>query len=202
MTAEEEWNQFLSVAISQIQRTLQTLRGTKVSDDERWFKNLLCGILDCALSDYQSVGAGIRESIPVTAWGRRNLLELRTITEYVLGSAKNAADFRNDFLMDLKEFWDAMTVILKASHNKQLSMLAEQIDKADSSERDLLKQAYETESKSGPQTQSTEEEAAAFKKLMADLGLKDNAQPKRVSEMAKLLDQKKEFIRLLKSPQN
>jgi hypothetical protein len=170
MTAEEEWNQLLSVAISQIQRTLQTLRGTKISDDELWLKNLLCGIRDCALSDYQSVAAGIRESIPMAAWGRRNL-----------------------FRMDLKEFWDAMTAILKDSHNKQLSMLAEQIDKADGSQRDLLKQAYETESKSGPQTQSTEEEAAAFKKLMADLGLKDNAQPKRVREMAKLLDQKKEF---------
>ena len=193
MTAEEEWNQLLSVAISQIRRTLQTLRETKVSDDELWFKNLLCGILDCALSDYQSVEAGIRESIPMAAWGRRNLLELRTITEYVLASAKNAADFKNDFVIDVKEFWDAMTAIQKDSHNKLLSMLAEQIDKVEGSERDLLKQAYETESKSGPQTQSTEEEAAAYKKLMADLGLKDNAQPKRVSEMAKLLDQKKEF---------
>src|SRR5262249_22657824 len=70
--------------------------------------------------------------------------------------------------------------------------LAEQIEKAEGSDRDLLKQAYETESKSGPQTHSTEEEAADYKKLMADLGLKDNAQPKRVSEMARLLDRKKE----------
>src|SRR5262245_18560533 len=108
MTAEEEWNQGLSVAISQIRRSIQTLRETKVSDDEVWFKNQLCGILDCALSDYQSVEAGIRESIPLAAWSSRNLLGLRTITEYVLASAKNAADFRNDFVIDVKEFWDAM----------------------------------------------------------------------------------------------
>jgi hypothetical protein len=193
MSAEQEWNQSMAIAISQISRTLQTLRETNVSDDELWFKNLLCGILDCALSDYQSVEAGIRESVSRAAWGRRNLLELRTITEYVLASAKNVADFRNDLAIDVKEFWDAMTAIQKDLHNKMLSMLVEHIDKAEGSERDLLKQAYETRSKRGPQTHSTEEEAAAYKKLMGDLGLKDNTQPKRVNEMAKLLDQKKEF---------
>jgi hypothetical protein len=131
----------LSVAISQIRRTQQTLRETTVSDDELWFKNLLYGILDCALSDYQSIEACIRESIPMAAWGRRNLLELRTITEYVLASEKPATDFKNDFVIDVKEFWDAMTAIHKNSHNKLLSMLAEQIEKANGSERDLLKQA-------------------------------------------------------------
>jgi hypothetical protein len=195
MSIEEQWDELLSQAIEQIQTGLKAMRETKVDNNDLWFKNLLCGILDCALFDYRAVQTGIRDScsVPKAAWGRRNLLELRTITEYVLASAENAADFRNDFVIDVREFWDALAKIQKDAHKKLLSMLAERVEKADGAERDLFERIYQIEAERGPQTESTETEAAAYKKLMSDLGLKDNAKSKRVSEIARLLDQKEEF---------
>ncbi len=193
MTSEEQWDRLLSQAIDQIQKSLKALRDTKVDDNDLWFKNLLCGILDCALLDHETVERGIRESVPKAAWGRRNLLELRTITEYVLSSLENAANFRNDFVIDVKEFWEAMTAIHKNSHRELLSMLAQQLETVEGHERELLKEIYQRESERGPQTKSTEAEAAAYKQLMSDIGLRDNAKSKRVSEIAHLLDQKEEF---------
>ena len=45
---------------------------------------MLLGILNCALLDYYSVETGTKKSIYLAAWGRRNLLELKVITTYVL----------------------------------------------------------------------------------------------------------------------
>src|ERR1700674_5368075 len=79
-----------------------------VSDEKRWFKNLLIGILNSSLQNYRSVEVGAAKMPTLTSWGERSLLEFRVITIYVLRSEADALAFKDDFLADLKEFWDAM----------------------------------------------------------------------------------------------
>jgi len=77
------------------------------------------------LLDYYSVQIGAQKSIYLTAWGRRNLLELKVITTYVLASEKNAIQFRNDLAIDAKEFYQALTKHHQATHKELLTTLSE-----------------------------------------------------------------------------
>jgi len=79
-----------------------------ISDEKLWFRNLLIGILNSTLQNYRSVEIGIAKMPPLASWGVRNLLELCVITIYVLRSEVDALAFKDDFLADLKEFWDAI----------------------------------------------------------------------------------------------
>src|SRR5579885_3459240 len=78
--------------------TLVQELGTPSSDADDWFRNLLYGILKCSLSDYASVLDGVKRSMYEAAWGKRNLVELRVITQYVLASRANAEEFRHQLV--------------------------------------------------------------------------------------------------------
>ena len=118
-------DQTMSQALEQVRELARTIQQATVIEEHVWFRQLLFGILTSALLDYECVETGVQRSIHQAAWGSRNLLELKVITEYVLASAKNATDFRNDLLIDTKEFYEAVTKSHKASHAKLVSMLSE-----------------------------------------------------------------------------
>jgi hypothetical protein len=178
-----------------LRRSIQKATG-KV--EEVWFGNLILGILNCALLDYYSVEIGAKKSVYLAAWGRRNLLELRVITTYVLASESNASNFRNELVIDAKEFYEAMTKHHQASHKKLLTMLSEMSKQEESPRKEILEQVLRKQSEQGPETGATDSQAVIYKQLMVDFGLKENARPKRVSEIARLISQSEDFDPMFK----
>ncbi|HTT61489.1 MAG TPA: hypothetical protein VMG35_06605, partial [Bryobacteraceae bacterium] len=103
-SAESEMRQAFSKALEDIRALGQRINDTSVPADHVWFRNLLLGIIHCALTDHHSVTIGIKKFVPLAAWATRNLLELRIVTAYVLSSATNARQFKSELLIDIKEF--------------------------------------------------------------------------------------------------
>lgn len=66
---------------------------------------------------YGPVEIGVQKQPYLAAWGARNPLELRVITIYVLRSKDDALAFKDDFVADLKELWEAMTNSSEIVHN-------------------------------------------------------------------------------------
>ena len=194
----DELNEAMSQAAERVRQLCRGIQEATANEEEVWFGNLILGILNCALLDYYSVEIGARKSIYLAAWGRRNLLELKVITTYVLASEKNAIDFRNDLVIDAKEFYEAMTKHHQASHKKLLTTLSEIANQEKDAIRGAVEQALLKETERGPQTGATDSEAATYKQLMVDFGLKENAKPKRVSEIARLISEEAEFNPMFK----
>lgn len=190
--------QAIAQALEKVRDLRKSILEATVRDEDIWFRNLLCGILNCALLDYRSVEIGVQKSIYLAAWGNRNLLELKVITEYVLASEKNATDFKNDLLIDAKEFYEAVTKSHGALHTKQISMLTEMAEREEGPMKKALAEARQTESERGPQTKSSDSAAEMYKHFMSDCGLKESAKPKRVSEIAGLIRQKEGFDPMFK----
>jgi hypothetical protein len=188
----------MSQLVEKVRQLGQSIQEAIANREEVWFGNLLLGILNCALLDFHSVEVGARQSIYLAAWGRRNLLELKTITDYVLASQSNAIDFKNDLVVDAKEFYEAITKSHRASHKTLLSVLGEMSEIEEGSMKEILKEALRKETELGPQTAATDSEAAAYKQLMVEFGLKENAKPKRVSEIARFINKKEEFDPMFK----
>lgn len=88
----------------------------QLPEEQAWFRNILVGILNATHQNYQSVKIGMVKMPTLAAWGARNLLELRIVAAYVLLSEKNARDFMDDFVVDLKEFWEAITKNSELTH--------------------------------------------------------------------------------------
>lgn len=193
-----EADEAMSLAVEKVRQLCRSIQGATATDEGGWFGNLLLGILNCALLDYYSVEVGAKKSVYLAAWGRRNLLELKVITSYVLASEGNAIDFRNELVIDLKEFYEAMTKHHQASHKKLLTMLSEMSKQEESPMKEVLEQVLRRESQHGPKTDATDSEATTYKQLMVDFGLKGNAKPKRVSEIARLISQSEEFDPMFK----
>jgi len=164
--------------------------------EEAWFGNLLLGILNCALLDY-SASVGAEKSV-YAAWACRNLLALRVITTYVLESEANALGLRNELAIDAKEFYEAMTRHHRASHKKLLFVLSEMSEQEQSPVKEILQQALRNETERGAATNATDSEAAIFRQLMSDFGLRENAKPKRANHIARLIDQGEEFDPMFK----
>src|ERR1035441_7030419 len=89
--------------LTNIKKQLKELGTAEVSSDDVWFRNLLFALLKSAWVDYLTVARGAEEYVPLAAWGRRNLLEDKVITEYVLESDDNARSFQADLAADAKE---------------------------------------------------------------------------------------------------
>ena len=183
----------MSRAIGKVHGLRKSILEAPVVEGHSWFQNILVGILNCALLDHKSVETGIHESVPLAAWGLRNLLELRVITEYVLASEKNANDFKNDLMIDAKELYEAFSKSHQASHAKLIVALSEMAEQAEGTMKEVLAEALRQESARGPQTTDTDSEAEAYKKLMVDFGLRDNAKPKKASEIARQMSQNENF---------
>ena len=188
----------MSWAVEKVRRLYRSIQGATANEEEVWFRNLLLGILHCALLDYYSVEIGAKKSVYLAAWGRRNLLELKVITTYVLASESNAIEFRNDLVIDAKEFYEALTKHHQASHKNLIAMLSEMSEREENPIKSILEQALRKETEHGPETDATDAEAATYKQLMVDFGLPENAQPKRASGIARLISQGEDFDPMFK----
>jgi uncharacterized repeat protein (TIGR03803 family) len=82
-------SQAMSQALENVRELRKSILGAAIPDEHIWFRNLLLGIVNCALLDYESVELGVQKSICLAALGSRNLLELKVIATYVLASEKN-----------------------------------------------------------------------------------------------------------------
>jgi hypothetical protein len=187
----------ISKVIERTQNLYSAIRDAPTDESRSWFKNLLWGILHCALLDYRSVQVGVKESICLAAWGCRNLLELKVITRYVLASAENAVDFKNDFVADAKEFYEALSTYHRAAHRKLLSML-EQAGLEQDELAPLFKKAHEIQMEQGTPAEGTDAEANAYRKVMLEFGLKADRKPKRASIIAKLVHDSEAFDPMFK----
>ena len=119
--AEDRTRAAMNRALAGMSDFAQKLIGTDVPPEKIWFRNLLVGLMNCARQNHRCVEIGIAEMRPLASWGARNLLELRVITTYVLGSEANALNFKDDLAADLKEFWEAMKYSGKFVHKKLLA---------------------------------------------------------------------------------
>ena len=105
----------------------------------------------------------------------------------MLTAAGNAVDFKNDFVIDVKEYWELMGKHQKATHAKLLSTWEDMIPKFEGTMRVAMETALRREREKGPQTEDVDEEADAYREVMSEFGIKENAQPKKSGEIAKLI---------------
>jgi len=194
----DDVDQAMSEAVEKVRQLCRNIQEATAKDEEVWFGNLLSGILNCALLDYYSVEIGAQKSVYLAAWGRRNLLELKVITMYVLTSESNAIEFKNDLVIDAKEFYEAITKSHQASHKKLLTALSEMSGQEEGPTEEMLKGMLRKETERGPQTSATDSEAATYKQLMVDFGLKENAKPKKAGKIARLISQEEDFDPMFK----
>lgn len=149
--------------------------------------------------DFRYVEIGQKQRSPyLAAWSCRNLLELKAIAKYALTSMNNAIDFKNDFVIDSKEFYEEISKWHRATHSKFLSGLSEVIEKSEGKKEEVLRVVLQRETEHGPQTTATDSEAEIFKRLMAEFGIKETATPKRSGAIAKLVNQSEEFAPMFK----
>lgn len=188
----------LSQVLEKVRDLRKTILEVPVSDAHVWFRNLLLGILNCALLDYKSVEIGVEKSSYLAAWGCRNLLELKVIATYVLASEKNAHDFQNDLLIDAKEFYEAVTKSHEATQTQLLSMLSEAAEQEEGHMKEVLEEASRKEAERGPQTEATKTAASVYEQMMSDFGVKKDARPKRASDIARLIKVEADFNPMFK----
>ena len=152
-----------------------------------WFRNMLCGILNCALREHRSVEIGLAKSVTLAAWGTRNLLELDVITDFILKSEGNAVAFRNDLAIDAKDFYEAVSKGTQVIHEEYLETVGAFADQQEGRLKEILTEIAERDRKRGPQTSIADSEAETFREFMRELGLTINAKPKQTGQMAELL---------------
>ncbi len=196
--ADPVMSQAMSQALEKVRELAERILKATVSDEHIWFRNLLLGILNCALLDYKSVEIGTQKSIYLAAWGSRNLLELKVIATYVLASEKNTNDFKRDLLIDTKEFWEALTKSHEETHTRLLSMMSEAAEREEGPMKEIFGEASRREAERGPQTQASEAEASMYKQIMSEFGLKQDARPKKASQIARLIRQEADFNPMFK----
>ena len=167
--------------LTNIERQLKELGSAEVSSDDVWFRNLLFALLKSALMDYQSVARGAEEYVPLAAWGRRNLLEDKVITEYVLESDDNARSFQADLAADAKELNEAFSDHHRAMHKRMLADL----DASSATLPEPYGRAFEeyitSETEQGPDTSGTDSEADVFRQLLAEMGVDEKRKPMMTS---------------------
>ena len=119
----EDLDSMKDQVLTDIKKQLKELGTAEVTSDAVWFRNLLFDLLKSAWVDYQAVVRGAEEHVPLAAWGRRNLLEDKVITEYVLESEGNARSFQVDLSVDAKELNGAFSNHHRAMHRRALAEL-------------------------------------------------------------------------------
>jgi hypothetical protein len=169
-----------------------------VPEDQVWFRSFLFGILNCALTDYKSVQIGVKKLIALAAWGCRNLLELRVITETLLRSEQDAIELQNALALDAREFYEAMSRSHTATFKQYLGLLSELANQEQGPMKAALEEKLQSDSKLGPHTAETDAEAEGFRQFQLSMGLKANAKPKMVNAMLRTDDEKDEFYSLNK----
>jgi hypothetical protein len=168
---DEEIEQALQKSVEKVEQLALTIRDTSVGNEDVWYRNLLLGILNSALLDFRYLKIGEKQHSPyLAAWSCRNLLELKVIATYVLASADNAKTFKNDFVVDAKEFYEAISKRHRATHPKLIAAWQAGMQEFEGDERRALETGLQREIERGPQTQETDEETEAYRKLMDEFG--------------------------------
>jgi hypothetical protein len=182
----EELEALQAQVIDDVRRQCQEIAAATVPEDQVWFRNLLWAFLNCALTDYRFVEIGAQKSPPLAAWGRRNILETKVFTEYVLHSEANALAFRIDLFLDYKEFYEAIGRSHAATHKEFVAGLTDFAKTLPDQMRQAVEAKIEQELRDGPDT--TASEAKMFKDFLSvDMDVKSTPQPKRSPEIAGLL---------------
>lgn len=194
----EQIAQAISQLLEKIRRLHRSISEAPNSDADNWFRNLILGILGSALHDYQSVEIGARNSIYLLAWGRRNLLELKVITKYILASGSNADDFKNELVTDAKEFYQAIAKLTEVSYKKLMTMLSDMAEREEIPINEVLEKAFVKEPEIDMQADASESESKIYKQLAQDFGLRENFIPKRMSQIARLMNEDEDFEPMFK----
>jgi hypothetical protein len=184
--------------LEHIKALRQRIADTKVPEDQVWFRNFLFGILNCALTDYKSVQIGVKKLIALAAWGCRNLLELKVITENLLRSEQDAIELQSALALDAREFYEAMSKSHTATFKQYLGLLSELANQEQGPMKGALEGKLQSDSNLGPETAETDAEAEGFRQFQLSMGLKANARPKMVNAMLRTDYEKDEFYPLNK----
>jgi hypothetical protein len=188
-----------ALVIERIEKLALNIMNCQAEEEHVWYKHLLLGILNSALLDYRYVESGVKhKSAYLAAWSCRNLLELNVITVYILESAKNATDFKNDFVVDVKEFYEAISKTHKTGHKKLISMWKEVNEGMEGPMKEAMEAALQREIQNGPQSQTTDDEAEAYTQVMIDFGIDPKLRPKQSRDIAKLVSRSEEFQPMFK----
>lgn len=83
------------------------VRVEECKTDVVWCRDLLAGLLNSTLREYQHLKLGLRISTALLAWACRNLLELNIYVQYVLKSEANARRFAGERLADGVDIFDS-----------------------------------------------------------------------------------------------
>jgi hypothetical protein len=195
---DAEIESIMTQVVEHIKALRQQIADTKVPEDQVWFRNFLFGILNCALTDYKSVQIGVKKLIALAAWGCRNLLEIKVITENLLRSEQDAIDLQNALTLDAREFYEAMSRSHTATFKQYLGLLSELANQEQGPMKAALIEKLRSDSKLGPQTAETDAEAEGFRQFQLSMGLEANAKPKMVNAMLRTDYEKDEFYPLNK----
>jgi hypothetical protein len=177
----EPFDSMKAQALTDIKKQLKELGTAVVSAGDALFRNLLFALLKSAWMDYQSVERGAKEYVPLAAWGRRNLLEDKVITEFVLESGDNARSFQIDLSADAKEFNEAFSNHHRAIHKRMLTELAEYATTPPEHHRTSVEQHIKAEAAKGPYTSDTDSEADALRQLLTEMGVDEKRRPMMTS---------------------
>jgi SEC-C motif len=185
---QAELEEMQAQAIQDVKRQCDEIAVATVPDDQVWFRNLLWAFLNCALTDYRFVEIGAQKSASLAAWGRRNLLETKVFTEFVLRSEANALAFRTELFLDSKEFYEAVGRSHAATHKQYVAGLADFAKALPDQMRQAVDAKVEQELKDGPDTAASDAEAKMFTDFLSDeMGVTGTPQAKRSPEIAGLL---------------
>jgi hypothetical protein len=167
----------------------------QVDPEQAWFRGLLVGILNCAVNDDQSVTIGCaKKYVPLAAWGARNLLELKAVTEYALGSEAKALSVREDLIIDAKEFFEAVSKAHKSAHQRYLAELSALVDDTEEGAfKQALKEKLKSDTEIEAQTEAPDAEARGLSDFLAEMGVKEGHRPKMAGTIASDIGQAEAF---------
>jgi len=188
----------MAQAVEGMSRLGKRILEENVADEHVWFRNLLIGLINCALQDYRSVQIGCSKSTYLAAWGTRNLLELKVTSAYIVASGSNAAEFKNDLLIDTKEFYEAVTKATEATHEKLASALREMAEQSEGLHKEVMTAAAQSHTARRPKTEISDAEVETYRQLMAEYGIDKKTKPKRASEIARLIKEARDFDPMFK----
>jgi hypothetical protein len=142
MTFSEEELELLDAAFAGLRSF-----GVELQAQPDWFSDLLVGLLNATLREYQHLRLGWKHSTAMVAWACRNLLDLHIYTRYALASEANARRLAAERLNDGIEIFDAFQTwlarndpkLVPESVEEALRGLAEQRSASDLDETPPLK---------------------------------------------------------------
>lgn len=80
--SDDEIEAAFAKALADMQDLANRIGALPADSEQVWFRNLLFGILNCALHDHHNVRIGLQKYVPLAAWGTRNLLAKRGQTHF------------------------------------------------------------------------------------------------------------------------